>query len=165
MKTEFDITLNGTDMYRFSMYHAYTGLQGIVSILIAVLCLIAACAAYGSKGGAYAALYAGFGILFLVYMPVNLYFRSKRQILASEVLRNALHYVVDEEGIHTSQKEASADLPWEQVYKAVSTRSNVLIYSNRVNAYVIPRSQITKEYGRLKEIAGAHLPAYRFKMK
>lgn len=165
MKTEFDITLNGTDMYRFSMYHAYTGLQGIVSILIAILCLIASCAAYGSRGKAYAALYAGFGLLFLVYIPVNLYLRSKRQIMTSEVLRNALHYVVDESGIHTSQKEASADLPWEQVYKAVSTRSNVLIYSNRVNAYIIPKSQIAKEYDCIKEIAKAHLPAYRFKMK
>lgn len=165
MKTEFDITLSGKDMYRFALYHAYTGLQGIVSILIAVLCLIAAGAAYGARGPAYAALYAGFGILFLVYVPANLYLRSKRQIQASDVLKNALHYVVDEAGIHASQNEASADLPWEQVYKAVSTASNVLIYSSRINAYIIPKSQIAHEYESLREIARQHLPAYRFKIK
>lgn len=165
MKTEFDITLTGKDMYRFSMYHAYTGFQGIVSILIAILCMVVACATYGSVEVTYTALYAGFALLFLFYVPCNLYIRSKRQILTSEVLRHALHYVVDEAGIHTSQKGESADLPWEQVYKAVSTKSNVLIYSSRINAYVIPKGQIAKEYEVLKDIAKKNLPAYRFKIK
>ena len=165
MKTEFDIILTGKDLYRFSMYHAYTGFQGIVSILIAILCMVVAYATRGSVEAAYTALYAGFGILFLTYVPFNLYIRSKRQILTSEVLRHTLHYVVDEAGIHTSQNDASADLPWEQVYKAVSTKSNVLIYSSRVNAYIIPKSQIAREYEVLKNIAGKRLPAYRFKIK
>ncbi len=165
MKTEFDITLSSKDMYRFSMYHAYTGSQGILSILIAVLCFFAAVTTKGSVEWMYTLLYAGFGVVFLFYIPCNLYLRSKRQILSSEVLKHALHYRIDEEGIHTSQKEATADLPWEQVYKMVSTKYNVLIYSTRVNAFIIPREQIPGEYDALKEIASKHLETYRFKVK
>lgn len=165
MKTEFDITLSSKDMYRFSMYHAYTGSQGILSILIAILCFFAAVTTRGSVEGMYTLLYAGFGIVFLFYIPCNLYLRSKRQILASDVLKHALHYRIDEEGIHTSQKDASADLPWDQVYKMISTKHNVLIYSTRVNAFIIPRDQITQEYDVLKQIASKQLPAYRCKVK
>lgn len=165
MKIEFDITLTDKDMYRFSMYHAYTGSQGIISILLSVLSFIVAAATYGSVEMSYTILYAVFGLLFLFYMPLNLYLRSKRQFLMSEELRKALHYVVDDTGVHTSQNGAAADLPWEQIYKIVSTKSNVLVYSNRINAYIIPRTQIAEQYETLKDIAGTHLPDYRFKMK
>lgn len=165
MKTEFDITLDSKDMYYFSMHHTYTGSQGIISIVIAALCFASAVYTYGSVELLYTILYAGFGILFLLYIPVSLYLRSKRQILTSDVLRNALHYAIDETGIHTSQKEASADLPWEQVYRIISTRNHVLIYSNRINAYIIPRSQVTKEYDIIRQIAIAKLPKFRCKMK
>lgn len=165
MKIEFDITLSSKDMYRFSMYHAYTTSQGIISILIAVLCLFVSVRTYQSVEWTYTVLYALFGILFLFYIPINLYLRSKHQILSSKELRDTLHYIVDTEGIHTSQNGASADLCWEAVYKIITTRHNVLVYSNRVNAYIIPRSQIEKEYDRFCQIAGGQLPAYKFKKK
>lgn len=82
----------------------------------------------------------------------------------SEVLRGTLHYEVDEEGLHVSQKEESALLPWEQIYKMVATKHNVLVYSSRINAYVIPRAQLGKATA-LQTQAAAHLPAYRLKMK
>ena len=83
----------------------------------------------------------------------------------SEVLRGTLHYEVDEEGLHVSQKEESALLPWEQIYKMVATKHNVLVYSSRINAYVIPRAQLGESYAALRTQAAAHLPAYRLKMK
>lgn len=165
MKAEFDITLTDKDMYRFSMYHTYTGFQGWFSIIIAVLCFVAAIVTRGSVTAMYTGLYAVFGVIFLVYMPVNLYLRSKRQFLMSETLRNTLHYQISEDGIHTSQNDASADLPWEQVYKIVSTKSDVLIYSSRIHAYIIPKEQIKQQYDTIRNLAAAHLPAYRLKMK
>ena len=165
MQTEFDITLTGKDMYRFAMYHAYTGSQGIISVLIAALWFFVSVKTCGSIEMTYTILYAVFGAVILVYIPVRLYLRSNRQILSSEVLRRPLHYRVDSEGIHTSQDGASADLPWDQVYKMVSTRHNILVYSNRVNAYIIPKSQVGAQYGAFLEIAGGHLPKYRYKVK
>ena len=100
----------------------------------------------GKIEAAYTALYIVFGIVFLVYPPVSLYLRSKRTLAMSEVLRGTLHYEVDEEGLHVSQKEESALLPWEQIYKMVATKHNVLVYSSRINAYVIPRAQLGESY-------------------
>ena len=77
---------------------------------------------------------------------MTLYLRSKQRIAASEVLKNSLHYCVDGEGISVTQGDADAKLMWDQVYKMVSTKNNVLVYSNRVNAYVIPRQQLGEKY-------------------
>ena len=165
MKTEFDITLNSSELYRFSMHHAYAGGQGIISIAVAAICFIASVLTYGSVEKMYTVLYAGFGVLFLFYIPCSLYLRSKRQLFMSKALQEALHYMIDDNGIHTSQADASADLPWDGVYKIVSTKRSVYLYSSRVNAYIIPRDQLADEYETLCKLAAAHLPKYRLKMK
>jgi hypothetical protein len=41
----------------------------------------------------------------------------------------------------------------------------VLIYSNRTNAYVIPRDQLGGQYQQLAELAREELPDYRVKVK
>ena len=166
MKTEFDITLQQKDLYRFSMQHAYRGSQGIISLMLAAVCLFVAVKTSGSAEITDTLLYAAFGILFLFYLPVHLYLRAKKQMLSSEALRNTLHYVIDAEGIHASQKEETADLSWEMVYKIRSASKHVLIYSSRVNAYIIPRRQLTGEdYDCMRQLALDHLPKYRVSMK
>ncbi len=150
MPLKFDITLTAEDMYRFNMYQTYSGFHGWFSIAFSILIFVVAGVTRGKIEAAYTALYIVFGIVFLVYPPV---------------LRGTLHYEVDEEGLHVSQKEESALLPWEQIYKMVATKHNVLVYSSRINAYVIPRAQLGESYAALQTQAAAHLPAYRLKMK
>lgn len=165
MPIEFDITLESKDMYRFNMYQMYTSFHGIFSIVIAIALFAAAIGTYGSVTLSYTALYAIFGVLFLIYMPVTLWMRSKHSLAASEVLRATLHYALDEEGIHVSQGEESALLPWKQIYKMISTKSNVLIYTSRTVAYVIPRSQMGDKYPEVADLAKSKLEKYRVKMK
>ena len=165
MRIEFDVTLKESDLYRFNMRHAYAKGQGIISIVMALVCLIAAVKTHGSVELSYTMLYAVFSAVFLVYLPISLYLRSKRQMIASEALRRSLRYVVDPEGIHAFQDGESADLPWGQVYQVASSRRYVWIYSSRVNAYIIPRSQIEGKYEALRQIVGEQLPKYKWKMK
>ena len=107
MPLKFDITLTAEDMYRFNMYQTYSGFHGWFSIAFSILIFVVAGVTRGKIEAAYTALYIVFGIVFLVYPPVSLYLRSKRTLAMSEVLRGTLHYEVDEEGLHVSQKEES----------------------------------------------------------
>lgn len=165
MPVEFDIKITDKDMYRFNMYHAYTGFQGIFATAIGIAVLVVSAVTFGKVEITYSLLYLLFGLIFLVYVPISLKMRSKRQILVSPVLKGTLHYRVDEGGIHVSVGEETADLEWEMVYKIVSTKSNLLIYSSRVNAYVIPRNQISGQYANIRELAGKKLEPYRMRMK
>lgn len=165
MRIEFDVTLESKDMYRFNMYQMYTGFHGIFSIVIGLALFAAAIGTYGKVTVSYTALYVIFGILFLIYMPVTLWMRSKHSLASSAVLKNTLHYALDEEGVHVSQGEESALLPWNQIYKMISTKSNVLIYSSRTVAYVIPRAQLGDKYEEVAALAKNKLEKYRVKMK
>lgn len=162
---ELDIKITSQDMYRFHMYHMYTGFHGIVSILVAIIAFVAAVTTWGDVELTYSILYIIFGVVFLFYLPVTLLGRAKRQIAMSEVLQQTLHYSFDEEGVHVSVGEEEATLPWKQIYKMVSTKHNILIYSNRINAYIIPRVAAAGRYEELCELAGKYLKNYQNRMK
>ncbi len=164
MPIEFEITLTPKDMYRFNMHQTYSGFQGWFSIMISIAIFVVARLTYGDLELTYTILYIVFGIIFLVYTPVSLFLRSRHSLAASEVLKKPLHYAVAEEGFTVSQGEETAQLLWDQIYKMVATKSNVLVYSNRINAYIIPREQLGGKYFALKELAEKKLPKYRIKM-
>ena len=84
MSAEFEVTITDKDMYRFNIYHAYHGVQGILATLVGVWVLITAGLTFGKVEMMYTVLYLVFGIVFLVYVPGNLYLRSKRQISSSD---------------------------------------------------------------------------------
>ncbi|MEG1291059.1 MAG: YcxB family protein [Lachnospiraceae bacterium] len=165
MAAEFDVTITERDMYRFNLYHAYHGFQGIFATVIGILVFVVAIATIGKVELMYTILYMIFGVVFLIYMPVSLRMRSKQQIQSSQVLKHPLHYTLDTQGVHVSQNEETASLQWNQIYKIVSTKSNLLIYSNRVNAYVIPQAQITQQYETIAALAKEQLETYRCKLK
>lgn len=164
MKAEFDIQLSPGDMYRFNLYHTYTSLSGYVPLLVAIVAFAAAVRSFGSVEASYTALYLCAGVLLVFYTPVTLYLRSKQQVTGSPVLSKPLHYVIDDVGVTTSQGEASATLEWDQVYHMVATKSNLLIFSNPRNAFVIPRVQVEKDYETVKLLAKKHLDKYRIKI-
>ena len=164
MSVEFDTAITEKDMYQFNLYHAYHGFQGIVATLVGVWVLIMAAVTFGKVEIGYTLLYLAFGVVFLVYVPVSLYLRSKQQIKNSKILQQALHYRIDDGGIHVSQGEETADLEWKQIYKMVSTKNNLLIYSNRINAYVIPRETLGEKYETVVALAINHMEGYRLKL-
>lgn len=110
-------------------------------------------------------IYIFAGVLLLLYMPCSLWLRSKQSLKASPVLANTLHYIVDSDGFTVTQGEANGVLAWKQIYKMVATKHLVLVYSNRVNAYIIPRAQLGEQYVALAKLAVSKLPKFRVRMK
>lgn len=165
MKTEFNIQLQPVDMYRYNLYHTYTSVSGYLSIFMAIIAFAGAKKTWGEVSLSYSVLYVLLGILLLFYMPVTLYLRSKQQIQSSPVLKNVLHYLIDDTGVTTSQGEVSTTLAWNQVYRVVTTRHNILVCINPRNAFIIPKDQVKQEYDLIRQIVQSHLERYRFKMK
>lgn len=162
---EFDITLTPKDMYRFLMYQLYTGLQGWLFLITSILLFVTAFVTLGDVPQQKTAGYLVFAFIFLVFQPISMKQRAKHAVTASPVLSRPLHYAVGENGFLVTQDGESAELLWEQIYKMVATKHNVLVYSGRINAYVIPREQLGSNYGPLAELANAKLEKYRVKMK
>lgn len=174
-KTEsisFGIKLNARDLYGFNIYQTYTGFSGWFSIVIGVLLIglgVINLLGFGSQSSSewiYAILYIAMGIGIIAYVPVSLWGRVNATLKRNTTLSDTLNYEINSEGISVTQGEEAAMLPWDQVYKMTGSSKRVLIYSSRINAYVIPTEQLGKEkYEELKKVAAKHLPAYRNKMK
>lgn len=165
MKAEFDVKLSAEDLFGFNMYQTYTSVHGIVSILMTAVFWLSAIFTFQKGSIAYGFLYIAAGVLFLVYMPFTLWVRSKKTIETNEVLSGSLHYEVTEEAIKVTQGEETGELPWNLVYKVVADKKRILIYSNRINAYVIPREQIGDQYENFVKAASQSLDKYRLKLK
>ncbi len=168
MSIEFNVKLKSRDMFRFNLYQTYTGFSGLSSILFSVLLFgLAGYTFYthGEEALRNILIYIFAGILLLVYMPITLWLRSRQSLKASPVLSNPLHYQVDNDGFTVTQGESNGVLAWKQIYKMVATKHLVLVYSNRANAYVIPRRQLEGQYVALAKLATSKLPKFRVKMK
>ncbi len=164
MRVTFDVKLTSNDIFRFNIYQAYRGMQGIISILLPAVIIGAVIKNYSDFGPANVALYLGIALVLLLYIPVSLWFRSKKVLKTNEVLANTLHFEFEEETICVSQDDQKAEFQWENVYKMVATKKLVLLYTNRLNAYIIPREQIKDEYVDLATLAKSRLDRSRVRM-
>ena len=120
---------------------------------------------WGESNVAYNVLYLLAAVLIVVYVPVNLRSRVKKQMKNTQVYQEQIHYIFDENGITTSFADQSVSMPWKQLYKIVSTKRMVLLYGGRIRANVIPRDQLGGAYEALYELAKSQMDSYRFKMK
>ena len=176
---KFQITIDEKEMYRFNLYHTYHTANGILSILVGIAVYVVTYLVRSRLQPTDVILYLIVGTAFLLYYPVSLYMRSKMQIAASGVLKHPLTYEFKEEGIFVSSEidacendgetmegsTNSALLPWKDVYKIITNSSQLLIYSSRVNAYVLPLSQIGEGYDGLKKIISEHVELFRLRLR
>ena len=161
MKLTFTTKLEAMDLFTYNMGRVYSSFNGWVSIALAAVFFWLAT----QQDILYMLLYIGGGLVVLFYNPVTLWTRSKKICQKDPVLSKELHYEVSEESIHVTQGESEAMLPWDQVYKMTGSQKYVRIYSNRVNAYIIPVRCLKGQYDGLYELAKKCLPGYRFAMK
>lgn len=165
MVIELDVKLEHKDMFRFNLYHTYHGFQGWLSIILGVVIIGLNIYTIGQIEMMYTLLYFFFGLLFIVYNPISLYFSSKRTVTKSETLKNSLHYKLSEEGICVSAGEEEGTIGWKQIYRAVGTKDNLLLYTGRRNAYVIPWRTTEGKTEELKSLINEQLPKFRAKVK
>lgn len=166
MKVTLDIKLNAKDLYKFNMKQAYRGMQGILSIIMPILVFAYAVTSYGQVSIGSTLVYIGLGIMFLVYVPVSLWLRVNKIIKdENNALSKSIHYVFDEDTIGVSVGEESVEFKWENIFQMKTSGDLLLVYTNRINAYILPLSQVGDQYENLSKMAHAKLEKYRIKMK
>ena len=166
MKVSFDIKLTANDLFKFNMMQAYKGMQGFLSILLPILVFAYAITSFGTVSIGSTMIYVGLGILFLVYVPTSLWFRVKKTVTdKNNALSKTLHYDFEEDRICVSVEADSVEFKWENIYQMKSTKDLVLVYTNRINAYILPKAQLGQNYDKLSELAHKKIENYRIKMK
>lgn len=165
MKVSFDIKLATKDLFRFNMNQAYKGMQGYLSILLPILVFAYAVSTFGEVSIGSTLVYIGLGILFLVYVPISLWMRVKKMVNdPTNALSKSIHYDFEEDVIRVSVEEENVEFKWENIFKLCTSGNLILVYTNRINAYILPIEQVGDDYDKLFELAHKKLEKYRIKM-
>ena len=115
-KLKFNINLNTKDLWLFSMYHSYKGLQGIFNVVFTVLWLYLLIAQYSELTFARKVLYLVFVMMFSVIQPMLLYLKSANQA-RSKAIKGGFLLGISDEGLQISKEEASGIFKWEDIFK------------------------------------------------
>jgi len=171
-KTEFDIRLQQKDLYQFNMYHSYHKVQTWLFTVLGIVIFALSFITINQIEVTYTLLYAVCGLLFVFYTPVNLRTTVKFRMKEGSPLTKKLHYCFSEKGINvslaqqemTENTEQAQSVGWSQIYRVVETKKQILIYTSRVNASVLPKGQIT-QIDELRSLLQQYLPSHRIKLK
>ena len=155
---EVDVHIKASDLFDYSLRHAYTSLGGLLSTIIGCLMIYA----YFAKGAS--ALYLIFGIIVVVYIPANLFLMSRQQAM-QETFRKPLRYTFYKEGMAVSQGDVQDVIGWDYILKAVATSNSIIVYTGKNRASIFPRRDLTPDATALIQVLSTHLDPKKIKIK
>lgn len=161
MKIEFDVKMTTAKMYDYMLRHVFTTFAGIIGEVLGIL-LIVSFFVYETDQRW---LYLIMGIVVVLYQPVSLYMRAKKQVLSNDVFKEPLHYVLDEKGITVSSKEDQSSLEWSMMYKAVSTTRSIIIYTTKINACIFPKEDMKDQKDAIIKMICTHMDPKQVNIK
>ena len=82
MNLKFDVKMTAKDLYKYNLRNAYTGMQGILSILFAILVIFVFIWKFDALTLVYKLLFIALAVAFLVYIPIcDVAGRSQKDLL------------------------------------------------------------------------------------
>lgn len=155
---EFDIKIESGDLYDYMLRHSYYSPAGILGSCFGALFIVLAVMTEQW-------IYILLGGILLIYLPCNLFLKSKLQVGNNPSFKKPLHYKLDDQGIMISQGEDSVQYLWEELYKAVSTGRSIIVYTSAVNATIFPKRQLGDNITDVIRMISTHMPPKKVKIR
>ncbi len=157
---KFEAKLTVKDLWAFSMYHANAGLRGVFNLLFTAAALFLLVFKWGSVPVSSRILLVLCVLLFTVWQPFLLYTKARKQAKAPAI-RDAMCLTFSEEGLKVEQSGQTAEFAWDQMGRMDRMRSMIVLYMDRVHAYLLPKSVTGEQEEALCEMARKYLPKER----
>lgn len=158
MELEFDVKMTPAIMYDYLLHHTYSGMSGIVGAIAGAFCIIVFAA------NRYP-IYLLAGIVILAYLPMSLFLKANQQVQGTPAFKKPLHYTLTEEGIKVSQDGNEEMQSWDSCYKAVSTRSSIILYTSKTTASIFPKKDLGEKKDALIQMISTHMPPNKVKIR
>ena len=155
---ELDVKIEAKDLYDYMVAHTYSKPFNILASCFGGLLVV-----MGAMTSRWVFVIGG--IALLLYLPWNLFLKSRQQAVNNPAFKQPLHYVLDDTGITVSQGEVSQSQTWENMYKAISTNKSIIVYTSPVNATIFPRRVLGADTARCIEIISTHMPPAKVKIR
>ncbi len=171
MKAEFDVQLQQKDLFRFNMYHSYHRVNTWLFTILGIVIFVLSFTTINDIDPTYVMMYWFCSLVFVFFTPINLWTTTKLRMKEDSPLRQKLHYTFSETGIevYAVNEEGEGEpqgqkVDWSQIYRVVETKHQVLVYTSRINASILPKEQISR-MDNLKDVLSKQMPSHRLKLK
>ena len=169
----FSVTVSAKDLRYFNLYSLYHRPLGVFTTMIGIFMFFAAQWTYLGGGSLQDEIVMTIiSLVVIFYMPLSLSLRAKGTHGANPIFSAPLHYSLEEEGLRFYTEldlgkgvSTESKLKWDSVYKIVRTKHELLVFSNQINAFVIPLSQIEGKYEEIKKIFTEHVEEHKLELK
>ena len=167
MEIKLKIQLTVKELFNFLVAHTYSSFSGYVGVVLSICALIGFGYSVDNPNMdiAYKFVLLLTGLMFTVIQPAMLYSKAKKQVKQNESINKPLEYTISHSGIRVACDGEYADYKWEQVMKINSTKVNVLIYVNRIRAFVLPKRELGPYMEDFKKLVGEKCTASYIKLK
>ena len=160
-KVVIDMRLSTKDIWKFSLYHASRGFQGVFNVLITVVSLGYLIFRWNMLAVNHRVILLLLGLLFSVIQPAILYIKAASQA-RSEAIEQGMHLEFSNEGIDARQGDQEIHYTWDNVYKSMIKRDLLIIYFDHVRAYLVPKRYWQKDREKLLTIIRANTRVRNF---
>lgn len=158
-EVKFSVQITVKDMFAFLMHHSYRGGSLIADAVVTFGAIGLLLAGFGKGDPVKTVALIFVAMLFTVIHPLQLYGKARKQVKKNEVFKNPLDYVLTDEGITLSQGEQSQSITWGDVYQIREYKSQILVYTGRVYAFVWPKRELAGCEEEVRELFKKHLSA------
>lgn len=148
MKERIEVTVNTTtkDLYRFMMYHAYSKLSGLITLIFGIGSLIVLPIAYFVWEETFISIVLLLVVfMYLILTPINMLSQAKRQVMGNPVFKNPITFVITREKFEARQYTGNLTLEWHQLFRIAKTKKNYLFYVNEQQAFVMPGEAVASD--------------------
>lgn len=148
MRYEFDFQMDEKTLSDFYFGHNMRGISGFLWPMIGVFAIILALISGENTSILYRLVYFLFGLVFIFYIPWDLKRKAKKQLKTNPYYAQPIHYVLDEEGVTTTQGEKEATVAWSNFTKIKITRKSIFLYMRNQNACVFSLDVFGKDWDK-----------------
>lgn len=148
MEQKIYVRMTKEALFDFLLYHTYarfagflTNVLGVAVILMGVILL-----GMGKIQGSRMLLFLAAGVIFVVYTPLQLKRRAKKQMEQESALKNVWEYTFSESGIRVETGEKSEERPWSQIEKVVTAPKTIGIYYGKDQAWILPKEALGEAF-------------------
>ena len=156
----FTMNLTARDLWIFSMYHANGGFMGVFNVVFTLAALYILVFRWGSFTVEYRLLLVLCVLIFTVWQPLLLLWKAVKRA-KSPVIRETMRLSFGDGGLKVDQGGQTAEFPWENMARMDRLPNVVVLYMDRVHAYLLPKRVMEGQEEAFYELARKHLPKER----
>jgi len=154
---KFQIQMKVKDLWQFSMYHSYRGMVGVFAVVFTGAALYYVIASWTLLSETQRIAMIFVVLMFPVLQPVMLYWKAWKR-MRQPVMQTATLLEFQEEGLKVTQQDQEALFPWDQIGRIDRKPTMLVIYMDRIHAYLIPKEVYEERLEELSDFLHGQLP-------